>query len=156
MLLSRACEYGIQAVLYLAQHYDVPYISIKEIAEKNNISFHFLGKIAQTLTQKGILVSYKGPKGGVRLAKAPEEITVLEVVEAIDGLNLLKKCVLGMPTCGDEQPCALHNTWGKIRAEIYKMLSEKSIAQLIDEKEQTSNFFTEKNRQKTLKSLNGR
>ncbi len=134
MLLSRACEYGIQAILYLAAHHDVPYISIKEIAEKNNISFHFLGKIVQTLTQKGLLVSYKGPKGGVRLAKAPEDIRVLEVVEAIDGLDILQKCVLGLPLCSDKKPCALHRKWGKIREEIYNMLSEKNIAQLIHEK----------------------
>ena len=95
MLLSRACEYGIQAVLYLAKHHDVPYISVKEIAEKHDISFHFLGKILQTLTQKGLLTSYKGPKGGVSLARSPQELTVLQVVEAIDGVEFLRKCVVG-------------------------------------------------------------
>jgi Rrf2 family transcriptional regulator, iron-sulfur cluster assembly transcription factor len=133
MLLSRACEYAIQAALYLAEHDDTPYISVKEIAERNEISFHFLGKIVQTLTQKGILASYKGPKGGVRLARPPEEITVLQIVEAIDGLAVLQKCVLGLPECGDEHPCALHNQWGRIRAEIYEMLNGKSIAQLLRE-----------------------
>jgi Rrf2 family protein len=133
MLLSRACEYGIQAVLYLAKHREISYISIKEIAEHNNISFHFLGKILQTLTQKGILISYKGPKGGVQLAKSPKEITVLQVVEAIDGLDFFQKCVIGMPTCGDDAPCALHSKWGKIRQEIYEMLSRKSIARLLEE-----------------------
>lgn len=133
MLLSRACEYGIQAVLYLAKHREAPYISIKEIAERNNISFHFLGKILQTLTQKGLLISYKGPKGGVQLAKSPAKITVLQVVEAIDGLDFFQKCVIGMPACGDEAPCALHTKWGKIRQEIYEMLSDKSIAQLLEE-----------------------
>lgn len=134
MLLSRACEYAIQAVLYLAEHRDVPYIPVKDIAEQNDISFHFLGKIVQTLTQKGLLISYKGPKGGIQLAKAPEDITVIQVVEAIDGLALLQKCVIGMPSCGDQNACALHNTWGKIRKEIYEMLSGKSIAQLLIEK----------------------
>jgi Rrf2 family protein len=133
MLLSRACEYGIQAVLYLAKHREAPYVSIKEIAEYNNISLHFLGKILQTLTQKGLLISYKGPRGGVQLARSPEEITVLQVVEAIDGLNFFQKCVIGMPTCGDDAPCALHSKWWKIRQEIYDMISSKSIARLLEE-----------------------
>jgi Rrf2 family protein len=136
LLLSQACKYGIQAVLYLAKHHDeVSYISIKEIAEKNGISFHFLGKIMQTLTQNGILVSYKGPKGGVRLAKSPEETTVLQIIEAIDGLNILHQCVLGLPACGNGKPCALHNQWGPIRAEITRMFQEKSIAELLEERE---------------------
>lgn len=134
MLLSRACEYGVKAVLFLAQHDDVPYVSIKEIAEKNQISFHFLGKIVQTLTQAGLLISYKGPRGGVRLAKTADEITVLQVVEAIDGLDILQKCVLGLPSCGSDAPCALHSQWGEIREDIRKMLAGKSIAQLVEEK----------------------
>ena len=133
MLLSKSCEYAIQAVLYLAKHYDTPYVSIKEIAEKNDISFHFLGKILQTLTKKGLLISYKGPKGGVSLAKSPKEITLLDVVDAIDGLEFLKsKCVIGLPNCGDGKPCALHDKWGPIRENIYKMFADKSIAQLIN------------------------
>lgn len=134
MLLSRACEYGIQAVLYLAKHHEVPYISIKEIAEKHNISFHFLGKILQRLTQKGLLTSYKGPKGGVSLARSPQEITILQVVEAIDGLEFLQKCIVGMPSCDNRNSCALHEEWSKIREEICKMLDDKSVAQLINEK----------------------
>jgi Rrf2 family protein len=134
MLLSRACEYGIQAVLYLAKHHEVPYVSIKEIAEKNDISFHFLGKILQRLTQKGLLVSYKGPNGGVSLARSPQELTVFQVVEAIDGLESLQKCIVGMPACDEKHPCALHKKWAKIREAICDMLKEKNIAQLIDEK----------------------
>ena len=134
MLLTRACEYGIQAVLYLAKHHEVPYISIKEIAEKNNISFHFLGKILQTLIQKGLLISYKGPKGGVSLARSPQEITVIQVIEAIDGLGFFQKCIVGMPSCDETHPCALHEKWSKIREDICKMLGDKSIAQLINEK----------------------
>lgn len=135
MVLSRACEYAIRAVLYLAEKQDAAYVSVKEIAEQTGVSFHFLGKILQTLTQKGLLVSYKGPKGGIRLAKSPDEITVLQVVEAIDGLGVLKTCVLGLPNCGEGKPCALHEQWGPIRAEIRTMFQGKSIAALLKESE---------------------
>ena len=85
MLLSKSCEYAIQAVLYLAKHYDTPYVSIKEIAEKNDISFHFLGKILQTLTKKGLLISYKRPKCRMSLAKSPKKITLFVLVKNIEG-----------------------------------------------------------------------
>ncbi len=133
MLLSRACEYGIQAVLYLAEHQDSPYVSTKEIAEHNQISYYFLGKILQTLTHKGLLISYKGPKGGVRLARPSREITVLHIVEAIDGLANFEKCLVGMPACDHQTPCAFHKRWSKIRNEMYGMFEQQSIAQLLNE-----------------------
>jgi len=132
MLLSRACEYAIQAVLYLAENHGKRYVPIKEISEKKDISFHFLGKILQVLTQHGILISSKGPKGGVHLAKDPDEINLLEIVDAIDGLDFLTtKCIIGTPGCDSNHPCALHEQWGPIRKQIYDMFSSKSIAQLI-------------------------
>ena len=89
--------------------------------------------MAQSLTQQGLLVSYKGPKGGVQLATSPDDITVLQVVEAVDGLSVLKQCVLGLPNCGEGKPCALHDQWGPIRAEINTMFQGKSIGQLLKE-----------------------
>jgi Rrf2 family transcriptional regulator, iron-sulfur cluster assembly transcription factor len=132
MLLSRACEYAIRAVLYLAERQDTPYVSVKEIAEQTGVSFHFLGKIVQTLAQHGILVSYKGPHGGVQLAATPQDITVLHVVEAMDGLDVLQQCVLGLPNCGEGRPCALHGQWGRIRADIRNMFQGQSIAELLE------------------------
>lgn len=132
MILSRACEYAMQAVLYLARQQRDSYISIKEIAEKNDISFHFLVKILQKLTQQGILNSYKGPRGGVSLAKPAREITPWDIVAAIDGVDFCQKCVVGFPECDEHHPCDLHYKWAKIRQEICDMLSEKSIAELID------------------------
>jgi len=132
MILSRACEYAIQAVLYLARQKNDSYISIKVIADKNDISFHFLGKILQKLTQKGILTSYKGPRGGVCLAKSAHQITPWDIVAAIDGLDFCRKCVVGFPECNEQNPCDLHYKWAHIRQNICDMLSEKSIAELID------------------------
>ena len=132
MFLSRSCEYAIQAVLYLAKHNDIPYISIKVISDEYNISFHFLGKILQTLTKKGILTSYKGPKGGVSLAKLPEEILLIDIIEAIDGLKFFKsKCAVGIPICQRDEFCLLHEQWNSIQDNIYNMFADKNIAQLI-------------------------
>jgi Rrf2 family protein len=130
MLLSRACEYGLLAVWYIARRPGVSYVPIREIAEENGISFHFLAKVLQTLTQKGILISYRGPNGGVALARPAAEISIAEVVDAIDGLTFREKCITGLPKCDDDSPCPLHREWSRIREEIYQMLEGRSIAQL--------------------------
>jgi len=133
MLLSRACEYAMLAVWYLARHPDHAYVSVREIAEQNEISSHFLSKVLGTLTQKGIMVSLKGPKGGVALARPAEDIRVVEVVEAIDGLEFRRKCLTGLPKCDDENPCPLHDDWKRIREEIFRVFADRTIAELTEQ-----------------------
>ena len=133
MILSRACENALRAVIYLAgKPKNSGYTSVKEIAEQNDISFHFLGKILQKLTQRGLLNSYKGPHGGVSLAKPATEIRVIDIVEAIDGIEFLNRCVVGMPICDDKNPCALHHKWMKIRNDIYRLFTHHTIHDLIE------------------------
>jgi len=134
MFLSRSCEIAIQAVLYIAKHQDLAFIPIKQIARDTELSFHFLGKILQTLSKKGILKSYKGPRGGVSLVKSPDSIALVEIVEAIDGLDFYNRCLIGLPECDGDKPCAVHHQWGAIREEIFQMFSKTTIQHLIHEK----------------------
>lgn len=131
MLFSRSCQYGIQAILYIAKNSDQPYVSIRRIADANEISFHFLSKILQKLTQKDILNSFKGPKGGVCLAKSADTINLLDIVAAIDGLDSFDKCIIGLPNCNTEDPCVLHHQWKENSIRIKKMLGDMTVAQLL-------------------------
>lgn len=131
MLLSSACIYGLRASVYLASSSNENYTSITQISDDLGISRHFLTKILQQLTQAGLMESMKGPKGGVRLTASPEEIYILEIVAAIDGMELLTECVLGLPGCGIEKPCPFHEKWADTRDEIRKMLSETSLHNLV-------------------------
>lgn len=133
MILSKACNYGIRAALYVALQNQTEYVSIKEISQKLEISFHFLTKILQTLTQNKIMSSFRGPHGGVTLAKPADEIKVLEIIHAIDGNTLFENCVLGLNDCGDENPCPLHNQWKEIRDSIYNLFHDTSLGQLTDD-----------------------
>lgn len=102
--------YGIRAVLYLAANGDhLSYIPIRRISEELNISFHFLTKILQKLTEDGIIASYRGPNGGVALAKPAQEISVMDMINAVDGSETFHTCVLGLPGCGEESHCPLHD-----------------------------------------------
>lgn len=132
MLLSRACTYGVRAALFLATRIDTRPVLVKDIAQRLGIPFHFLGKIIQEMVKAGILVSYKGRNGGVALARPTDQIKLREVVEAIDGPDLLKGCVLGLPACSGDHPCPLHAQWSGIRGEIEAMLSEKGVAEMME------------------------
>ncbi len=130
VIFSRQCEYALQAVLYLALKPGEEMTSIKELTSKLEIPYHFLGKILQDLTRKGLLKSLKGPTGGFALGMHPEEITLFHIVEAIDGAGFTRSCVLGFPECSGENPCAVHEKWSSLRDGIYAMLVTRNIAQL--------------------------
>ncbi|MBN2733018.1 MAG: Rrf2 family transcriptional regulator [Balneolaceae bacterium] len=127
MLLSKSCVYGLRASLFLASNQNSEYVSIKELSKQLDISFHFLTKILQQLTAVDLLKSLKGPNGGVRLSKPGDEITLLDVVVAIDGDDLFQECVLGLPGCGREKPCPLHNIWAATRGDIREMLETNNL-----------------------------
>lgn len=132
MLLSKSCVYGLRASLYLASNQKDEYTSIREMSEKLDISFHFLTKILQQLTGEGLMESYKGPNGGIRLTKKGSKISLFEIVEAIDGKDLFSECLLGLPGCGNEKPCPLHDKWMESRSSIRRMLEDTNLEELVD------------------------
>ncbi len=132
-ILSKSCVYGIRAVLYVASSkQQQKYVPISQISKNLKISFHFLTKILQILTRNDIITSYRGPKGGVALAKPATEITLLEMIEAIDGAQFFQGCILELPGCGDENPCPLHAYWGESRDRIKSIFENTSLAELGD------------------------
>lgn len=130
IIFSKACEYGIQATLYIATQPDRR-VGIKEIASELSIPVHFLAKILQSLSEEGVLTSFKGVHGGFTLQRAPERIRLIDVVEAIDGLAFFDSCVLGFPGCGTGKPCPVHDRWGEVRDTIREMLSSDSLADVL-------------------------
>jgi len=130
MFLSKTCIYGIRAVLYTATQNDKKFIPISTISTNLGISFHFLTKILQILTQKGIMNSYRGPHGGVALALPAESVKLLDIVKAIDGTDQFTECLLGLPGCGTLKPCPLHDEWCGIRGQIHDMLNDTTVAEL--------------------------
>lgn len=132
-LLSNACEYGLRASLYVATRADEGYVPIRRIAEALSISGPFLTKVFQQLTQAGLMTSYRGPKGGVALAKPADEITLHDLVVAIDGPDLFTECVLGLPGCGDHTPCPLHARWTSERLRLHALFTSTTLAALADD-----------------------
>lgn len=131
-LLSKSCVYGIRASILMAvrEQDKNNYLSIKDIAEELNLSAHFLTKILQQLTQKGLLISHRGPKGGVRFSRPAKEIMLIEIVEAIDGLGLFEECALGLAGCGTAAPCPLHDKWAKHKVELRKLFEKANLGKV--------------------------
>lgn len=130
MLLNKTSEYGIRAMLYLAQAGSNGYISAGDIGRQLDISSHFLTKIMQQLTAAGLVKSYRGPNGGLALARDPESISVRDVYVALEGDSLFSECVLGLPECGNRKPCPFHDQWAAARDRISRMMSEQSLKDL--------------------------
>ncbi len=130
LIFSKQCEYALRAVLYLALQPDGDMTPIKDLSKRLDLPSPFLAKILQDLATKGLLKSLKGPTGGFALAMASSDITLLHIVEAIDGLEFMHKCVMGFPECGGENPCPVHERWGTLREDIYAMLVSKNVGEM--------------------------
>ena len=127
VIFSKKCEYGMQAVLYLAAHQTGGVTRVDDIAAALKVPKEFVSKILQSLTASGIASSKKGKFGGFALAKDPSRIRLIDIVAAIDGLEMFESCVLGFPNCTPDTPCPVHDTWGELRTLAYNMLTEETL-----------------------------
>ena len=132
VIFSKKCEYGMQAILYLAAQESGSLVSAEDISKALKIPKEFISKILQSLRDSGLISSSKGKSGGFSLAKPASRIKLIDVVAAIDGLDMFDSCVLGFPECSPTHPCPVHNTWGALRTQTYDMLTSETIDKLKD------------------------
>ncbi len=142
-MLSNTCKYAIRSVLYLAVHADEGQkIGIKQVSRELGIPTPFLGKILQSLAKNKILSSTKGPNGGFGLAGTAKEILLMDIVTVIDGLDGFNNCVVGVKYCSEqENPCALHSRYAKLREEIKMIFESETIEQLAADVKEGKNTF---------------
>jgi Rrf2 family iron-sulfur cluster assembly transcriptional regulator len=133
MRLTRAGEYAVRCVLYLSAREEGAVIPRREVAEAMEIPGVFLGKIAQQLARSGILEIIRGARGGFRLLRSPEAITLLEVVEAVVGEIFLNDCLLKPTSCSRVESCAVHQVWIKARTQLRETLGQATFAQFLSE-----------------------
>ena len=152
-MISKTCKYGLRAAIYLAIRDYSEVIPIQEISQDLNIPFHFLTKTLQRLTRNKILVSTKGPKGGVRLAKPPQNITTMEVILAVDGSDIFEICLLGLPGCGVLNPCPLHESWTQTLENLKKSLNTTTLEILAKKVKNNQLRITDANSPEFLNNL---
>lgn len=127
-MFSASCHYGLQAMFYIALHStEEKNVELSEIAGEQNIPKHFLSKILQLLVRNKLLISMKGPNGGFRLSRLPGEISLIEVVAAIDGLDIFNKCGIVYKDCDDNDQCPIHTEYKKFRECLRHLFQEKTL-----------------------------
>ncbi|HTX91172.1 MAG TPA: Rrf2 family transcriptional regulator [Anaerolineales bacterium] len=124
MQITRQADYAIRAVRYLAGQGDSQRAATSTVAKEMHIPPSFLAKIISQLSIAGLLHTSRGARGGVTLARDPKEITLLDVVEAIDGPILLNECVGDPASCVFEGECPLHDIWTVAQKDLVKRLRE--------------------------------
>ncbi|MBD3299348.1 MAG: Rrf2 family transcriptional regulator [candidate division Zixibacteria bacterium] len=123
MFLSSTCQHALRALICLAKHHDTGPVLVREIARSANIPRPFLSKILHDLTRVRLVRSVKGPGGGFVLNRSPEQTTLAQVIEAIDGLDRAREdCILGLNECSDDAPCPLHEYWKVARARYLETI----------------------------------
>jgi len=130
MIYSRSAEYAIRALVQIATLPPGEYTMAKTIAADANIPAHFLAKLLQDLARDGFLKSNKGPRGGFRLALPAEDLSMLRIVEAVDGPGRFERCIGGAPECNDRAACGMHDSWKALRSRIIDYLGGTSVADL--------------------------
>ncbi|MBI4710339.1 MAG: Rrf2 family transcriptional regulator [Nitrospirae bacterium] len=129
MYVTRKADYAIRCVLYLSRNAG-RLASVDEISRVVYVPRSFLAKILQRLMKTGIVSSVRGVKGGFQLAKNPQNINLLEVIEAIQGHSAANICAIEKKKCSLSAKCAVHPVWLKIRKKVEQELRKNNFANL--------------------------
>jgi Rrf2 family protein len=131
MQITRQADYAVRAILYLADKSPGTRASTAQIARERNIPLTFLAKIVSQLSVAGILHATRGARGGVSLARPADKISLLEIVEAIDGPVALNECVLDAALCPQGALCSVRPVWCEAQADLVKKLAQTNFGMLL-------------------------
>jgi Rrf2 family transcriptional regulator, iron-sulfur cluster assembly transcription factor len=120
----------LEALSVLAQHGEGKVMLLREIAEARGLPPDFLAKIFQKLARHKVVSSHRGAVRGYGLARPAREISLREILEALEGPDLFSRCIFWPGQCGDQSPCRLHEQWGKIRPQLQAMMETVTLEQV--------------------------
>jgi len=130
MKLTRGGEYGVRGVLYLAQQEEGKVSMLSAIAKAQDVPPRFLAKIFQALAKAGVVKSHRGAKGGFSLARPASEVTIRDVIEAVEGPIHLNVCLAAPGECNRDTLCPIHAVWEEAQGKMMGVLSQKNFAEL--------------------------
>jgi Rrf2 family iron-sulfur cluster assembly transcriptional regulator len=115
----------------LASQPEGQFAMVKNIAQEEQIPSHFLAKILQQIARKGLLKSSKGPTGGFCLKVPANKLKLIDIIDAVDGLNNFAACAGGLPECNAAKACSLCDRWKPVHSRIMVFLGKTTIADLV-------------------------
>lgn len=134
MWISTKAQYGLRALIEIAAAQGES-IALKHVAQKQDISQHYLEQIASNLRRSGFIRSVRGANGGYKLARPPEQITALQVVEAMEGSLAPVSCIEDTDSCNHAGACGTEGLWRRVDHSIREVLSGATLADLLHEAE---------------------
>lgn len=129
-LIKRNTAYGLRALLHMAAHRDVDAFTAEELADVAETSTDFMHKIMRSLREAGIVDARRGPAGGFSFDRDPDEVTVLDVVEALQGPFEVNRCVMDLGVCPRSGTCRLRPTWLRVQQELEAGLGAQTIGEI--------------------------
>jgi len=132
MLLSQTAEYALRAVVWLAAHGEEGPVRASDLSGATGIPVHYLAKILRRLVLAGVLTSQKGQGGGFSLARPPQEIRFLDVLEAVDAYPSEERCAFGWGDCNAADPCPMHPSWSRLAEAVKEWAHSTTLADVRD------------------------
>jgi len=140
MRLSTKGRYGARLMLELSLYYGQGPVLLKDIAERQGISEKYLGHLIPPLKAVGLIFSIRGAHGGYNLAKPPQEITLAEVLQAVEGGLVLVECVTSPAVCNRVESCVTRDIWGLISKKMKEELSSITLQDMVKRHKQKQNL----------------
>jgi len=131
MQVTKAGEYGVLGLMNLARRRPGEVVMIDDVSRDEHISKSFLGKIFQSLVKADLIRSNRGAGGGFMLAKRPEEITVLDIIEAVEGRIALQRCLIETSACQASASCALGAVFAEAQARVREVFAQTTLNDLL-------------------------
>src|SRR5512146_2277550 len=128
--ISRKIDYGLRAMIYLASIPPDTVVPFREIARQMMVPEDFLAKILKTLVDQGLVRSTRGPHGGYSLARQATDVSVLDVIEAVEGPVAINVCLDGDDPCGKASACTMVGVWRKGQEKMLEVYRESKLADL--------------------------
>ena len=131
MNFSKTTSYAISVLSYLARHEDEKY-SAKKLNEILKIPWPYLRQLLTSLSKSGFIFSTQGRNGGFQLKKAANQIILAEIIDSVEGLEVLGTCIMGFEKCPFDHTCAMHEVWEDTRASILNVLNNTTLERLLN------------------------
>jgi len=128
--ITTKIRYAIRLLIFLAQH-EGEIVFLKDVSEKENISFKYLEQIIPYLKNSGLILSKRGARGGYILAKKPSQITIKEIVQSIEGPIAIVECVASSEYCNRSNNCVPNKLWKKLNKQISDTLETITLEDLM-------------------------
>lgn len=142
-MISKACQYALRSVVYLASKAgENTKLNVKQIAKEIDAPEAFTAKTLQILNKHNIITSLKGPYGGFFIEEYQLDASIINIVNAIDGLQVFTSCGLGMKQCNANRPCPFHNEYEVLRTKMRDTFQDTTIRMLASKLDEGTHFLT--------------